>query len=138
VPPANTPSPAAAAETTTTRWNCPATGVARSSPPTGPVGARPSHIALTNNQIAGASRRLVLHVDDNDGLALLLWPAQVFLRWPGGAMPVLARVLVEELLRMLDRLHHAGFLNPDPAGGNTLTIPAMPPDQTDPSDVIPR
>jgi hypothetical protein len=62
---------------------------------TGP--RRPNHLALTDAQISAASERLILDIDDLDGFALLLWPAQAFLHWPGGAVPVLARVLVEEL-----------------------------------------
>jgi hypothetical protein len=118
---------------------------------------RPGHLALAEDEVCAAPGELVVDVNDHDGLALLLWPARVFLRWPGGALIVLARVLVEELRqpgtlhipgeavadhgrlatrlpiirppgvgRMLDRLHHAGLLNPDPAGGLTLTIPAAP------------
>jgi hypothetical protein len=130
---------------------------------------RPRHLVLTEDQLAAASARLVLDVDDHDGLALLLWPARVFLRWPGGAFPILARVLAEEVrvpgtlhlpvqavadhgrlaarlpnarppavARMLDRLHRAGFLDPDPTGGHTLTLPEPPAGQAATSAASPR
>jgi hypothetical protein len=127
---------------------------------------RPGHLVLTEQELVAATGRLVLDVTDEDGLAQLLWPARVFLRWPGGAFPPLAQLLVEELrvpgtlhipaetvadlgrlsgrlpntrppavARMLETLRRVGFLTADPAGGQTLTIPAQPPAQAEASVV---
>jgi hypothetical protein len=68
---------------------------------------RPAHVTLTKEQLVTSSGRLILDPDDTDGFACLLWPTQVFLRWPGGAFPVLARVLAGEL-RIPGTLHVPG------------------------------
>jgi hypothetical protein len=68
---------------------------------------RAGHVTLTTDQLATSSGRLILDRDDADGFACLLWPTQVFLRWPGGAFPILARVLVDEL-RTPGTLHLPG------------------------------
>jgi hypothetical protein len=75
-------------------WLCQV--VAARTPRPGP--RPPSQVALTDDEIAVASPRLMLATDrDRDGYATLLWPALVFLRWPGGGVPSLARLLVDEL-----------------------------------------
>jgi hypothetical protein len=58
---------------------------------------RPGHLTLTDDRLATCWPRLILDSDDADGLACLLWPTQVFLRWPGGTFAALARVVVDEL-----------------------------------------
>jgi hypothetical protein len=68
---------------------------------------RTGHVALTEDRLATCWPRLILDPDDADGVACLLWPTHVFLRWPGGAYPLLARVVVDEL-RTPGTLHVPG------------------------------